>query len=314
MNTWLQISKFVRGKSVSILNEYEPGANVVDDRPLRSFVRNDDGKLEDVTEHVPVGDENDRWILANFVDDPFQPKSATAEPPQPEERVATERPAVAGRAVDSGREPTERPAVAGRAVESPAAASDDDEDDQEDSDEEVDGYDHLQDAIKNMLKRPMPGEAESLPESLPNLCSQDLRDLQSMGPRDAFRTLTTIEAYEELEEMRALARQKAARISNLAEAQSAPRCVHRKSDGTSCGSPAMYGQVLCYYHEKSRPQRYEHRGKPFEFPVLEDPRSLQIAITRICELLVNNNLDAPTARALIYGIRTAQRTFVQEGL
>ena len=41
---------------------------------------------------------------------------------------------------------------------------------------------------------------------------------------------------------------------------SVPTCCHRKADGVRCGSPALRGQKLCYFHQRDH-LRLQHLAR-----------------------------------------------------
>ena len=86
------------------------------------------------------------------------------------------------------------------------------------------------------------------------------------------------------------------------------KCQHRKQDGTRCGSPAMKGKRLCYFHEQSR-KLHPNRTGPArifrDFPVLEDPRSVQIALYQVIQALVLRSFDHRSAAQILWGLEMA---------
>jgi hypothetical protein len=95
-------------------------------------------------------------------------------------------------------------------------------------------------------------------------------------------------------------------LDGLTAADKAPRCQHVRLNGSRCGSPAMRQRKLCYYHERQRTEPTK-----LEIPYLEDAHSVQVAITRVCQSLVNRKLDAKTAGVLLYGLQTAASNIKQ---
>jgi len=91
----------------------------------------------------------------------------------------------------------------------------------------------------------------------------------------------------------------------LKMAQAAPRCTHMKADGNPCGSAAMKGEELCYFHGEARTRN--ELQKAMEVPVLEDAQGIQLAIMRVCTLLTSRTIDEKTARAIFNGLNLAQK-------
>ncbi|HTZ94906.1 MAG TPA: hypothetical protein VMB18_00820 [Terriglobales bacterium] len=91
-----------------------------------------------------------------------------------------------------------------------------------------------------------------------------------------------------------------------------PRCQHIKINGIQCGSPALRGQRLCFFHNRWRETRIPfnkegalHFVDAFELPMLEDPESVQVAITQVLRLIIAKHIDHKTAGLLLYGLQTA---------
>lgn len=91
------------------------------------------------------------------------------------------------------------------------------------------------------------------------------------------------------------------RPNPMDEAHRALRCCHIKVDGVRCGSPAMRGDVFCYFHN-THFYNVEYQN---ELPPLEDGNAIQVALQKIIHDLRNNRVDAQVAKILIYGLQTA---------
>jgi hypothetical protein len=107
-----------------------------------------------------------------------------------------------------------------------------------------------------------------------------------------------------------------------------PTCNHIRSDGSFCMSPAMKNHPLCYYHARDRQRRRNlrhaadlqnsasHRAlsahqradelmRSLGFPDLEDPASVQIALTTVARALAFGHLEPRRASLLIRVLRAA---------
>jgi hypothetical protein len=87
-----------------------------------------------------------------------------------------------------------------------------------------------------------------------------------------------------------------------------PQCQHIKINGVQCGSPAMRGKELCYFHDRMRQQfpAGKREGKfEWSFPVLEDANSVQCALMQTLDAIAAGNLDHSRATLLLRGLRTA---------
>ena len=99
------------------------------------------------------------------------------------------------------------------------------------------------------------------------------------------------------------------------------RCQHIKINGTQCGSPALRGRRLCYFHNRWRQTRIDfnkagslHFDDSFELPTLEDADSIQVAIMQVLRLIIARHIDAKTAGLLLYGLQTASINLKQTRL
>ena len=83
---------------------------------------------------------------------------------------------------------------------------------------------------------------------------------------------------------------------NLEKANRAPRCEYPKSNGKFCRAPKMRGEKYCCMHlalEAVRPTK-------FRMPALEDANSIQLAITKGTQGLLDGTLDEKRATKLAY--------------
>jgi hypothetical protein len=88
------------------------------------------------------------------------------------------------------------------------------------------------------------------------------------------------------------------------------RCIHIKTNGIQCGSPALKDHVRCYFHlQASALNTYQlgsyENDAPFTLPLLEDAESVQVALQRVTFWLLNGRIDARTAGLVLYALQTA---------
>ncbi len=88
---------------------------------------------------------------------------------------------------------------------------------------------------------------------------------------------------------------------NLERARLAERCTHRKTDGELCGSPRMRGGKLCYVHQRMQTMRSER----VDMPLIEDPNSIQLALMKMVQALVDGRVDFKLAGLLLYALQIA---------
>jgi hypothetical protein len=88
--------------------------------------------------------------------------------------------------------------------------------------------------------------------------------------------------------------------NRLVNASQAVRCQHIKVNGSGCGSPARHGRRFCCFHDSA-----VRRNREFVLPVIEDAASLQLALNKIMQALVDKLIDQKTTSTLLYGLQIA---------
>jgi len=124
--------------------------------------------------------------------------------------------------------------------------------------------------------------------------------------QESANLIRHIDENVRLTEMQADAARRAANLKYLKKANRAKRCAHMKSNGQSCGSPAVRGQPYCHFHAQAR-------GATAELPVIEDQRSLQLALTKLASQVAAKKIDAEQARILLRILESAGRNFPNSG-
>ena len=77
-----------------------------------------------------------------------------------------------------------------------------------------------------------------------------------------------------------------------------PQCQFTKRDGVRCGSPALRGKRLCYFHI-GPPRR---KPKPI-VPGVPDPSNAMAVLNWTIRGLMSRTLDPKAAAQIIYGIQ-----------
>ena len=99
-------------------------------------------------------------------------------------------------------------------------------------------------------------------------------------------------------------------------------CQHVKAGGGTCTSPALKGQLYCYFHvaarDRIRRQRIAAERKlPLQLPILEDAESIQLAIGDVTNAMLSGRIDYRQAALALYALQTAaaniRRTFLGSG-
>lgn len=89
-------------------------------------------------------------------------------------------------------------------------------------------------------------------------------------------------------------------VNRLFNASQAPRCQHVKVNGCRCGAPARHGRSYCCFHDSAA-----RRNGEFVLPIIEDAASLQLALNKILQALVDKSIGQKTASILLYGLQIA---------
>ncbi len=88
---------------------------------------------------------------------------------------------------------------------------------------------------------------------------------------------------------------------NLEKANRAPRCKYPKSGGRPCRAPKVRGQKYCNMHlamEAARPTK-------FNLPALDGANSIQVALNKTAQGLVDGTLNEKVATKLAYVLQVA---------
>ena len=85
-------------------------------------------------------------------------------------------------------------------------------------------------------------------------------------------------------------------------------CSHRKPDGVLCGSPALRGQKLCYFHQRDHQRslqlaRIRRRAETLHLPPLETLQQIQVALVEVIDALAANRIDPERASALLFALQ-----------
>jgi len=92
--------------------------------------------------------------------------------------------------------------------------------------------------------------------------------------------------------------------------ENVPRCQHVKVNGTQCGSPALRSRRYCFFHDRVRRERAKIAAdasapRKFDFPLLEDANSVQVALMKVIQMLASGSVDHKTAGLILYALQTA---------
>ncbi len=82
-----------------------------------------------------------------------------------------------------------------------------------------------------------------------------------------------------------------------------PICEHIKDNGERCGSPALQGHKLCFFHNRAHNPIKLPGQFSYKIPVFESAHSIQIALTHITQALLDGTIDRKTADVLLRAVR-----------
>ena len=96
---------------------------------------------------------------------------------------------------------------------------------------------------------------------------------------------------------------------------SIPLCNYPKPDGIACGSPALRGKQLCYYHQRDR-KRYEYSAKVLRqldvlgprLPRLRNRFAVQDALYQIMNAILDQQIDPDRAGCHLFALQQTSRS------
>jgi hypothetical protein len=89
-------------------------------------------------------------------------------------------------------------------------------------------------------------------------------------------------------------------------------CTHIKVNGVPCGSPALRGEVFCYFHQRMiRGVRTPTKSRLHPIALIENEEGIQASLMEIINALVRNTIDFRRAqlilRALYIAVKNSPR-------
>ena len=83
-------------------------------------------------------------------------------------------------------------------------------------------------------------------------------------------------------------------------------CSHIKVNGVRCGSPALRGEIFCYFHQRMiRGVRTPPRSRIHPMAMLEDEASIQASLMETINAIVRNQIDVNRARLVLRALHIA---------
>lgn len=85
-------------------------------------------------------------------------------------------------------------------------------------------------------------------------------------------------------------------------------CSHIKVNGVRCGSPALRGEIFCYFHERMiRGVSTPAGSRLHPIAILEDEESIQASLMEIVNALVRNQIDLKRAQLVLRALYIAAK-------
>jgi len=85
-------------------------------------------------------------------------------------------------------------------------------------------------------------------------------------------------------------------------------CTHIKVNGVRCGSPALRGEVFCYFHQRMiRGVATPPKSRLHPIALIEDEEGIQASLMEIINALVRNTIDFKRAQLILSALRIAAR-------
>ncbi len=83
-------------------------------------------------------------------------------------------------------------------------------------------------------------------------------------------------------------------------------CTHIKVNGVPCGSPALRGQIFCYFHQRMiRGVKTPPKSRLHPIALLEDPAAIQSSLMEVVNALVRNTIDPRRAQLILRALHIA---------
>jgi hypothetical protein len=92
-------------------------------------------------------------------------------------------------------------------------------------------------------------------------------------------------------------------------ANQTPRiCTHIKPSGHRCGSPALRGEVFCYFHQRLiRGVHTPPKSRLHPIAILDDAKAIQVSLMEIINALVRNTIDYRRAQLILRALHMAAK-------
>jgi len=83
-------------------------------------------------------------------------------------------------------------------------------------------------------------------------------------------------------------------------------CTHIKVTGVRCGSPSLYGEQFCYFHQHAhRGVRKPPQSRLHPIAIIEDEESIQASLMEVINALMRNTIDLKRAELILRALHIA---------
>jgi hypothetical protein len=83
-------------------------------------------------------------------------------------------------------------------------------------------------------------------------------------------------------------------------------CTHIKVNGVPCGSPALHGEIFCYFHQRMiRGVRTPSKSRLHPIALIENEEGIQASLMEVINALVRNTIDFRRAQLILRALHIA---------
>ena len=83
-------------------------------------------------------------------------------------------------------------------------------------------------------------------------------------------------------------------------------CEHIKDDGIRCGSPALRGHTLCYFHDRAFRRHSIRPDAPCHIPIIHNKRDLEVAASQLMRGMQSGQIDPDYAKPIAWALQISR--------
>lgn len=83
------------------------------------------------------------------------------------------------------------------------------------------------------------------------------------------------------------------------------QCTHIKADGIRCGSPALRGRSLCYFHHHPPDHRPKRQVRAVDVRFPEDATAVQVSLYNVMVAIIDRRIGERRASQLLWALQIA---------